>query len=258
MHKSANACSRRELTCGFLALVTLPILPASARSANSCSVLDRIILSARDEVLGADAWGLTVAPQQVVAAKRDLEHLRARFEESDAIVNENRREQTLAYANALGTSGVALIGLTLGAPAAFAGSVVIGSGLLVAKALSAPQTVHGVDVAKNVGLDRITGLIDLADDGVTITSERVLKVTRAGGAIFTVVTLAYQWVEFARRTKEFQASTVERQMLEEAMNEARDALEALEEVKEAQEMRRRCMTTLAEDMETLRTLSCPG
>ena len=230
-------------------------------AADGCNALQSILVRIDEEREKIPSWALTIAPSAVERAQHRLADLQLALKQIKTLEDQARRRQLIDYANAMGTSIFILVGLAVSgtaAPLVFAGSVLYGSGLLVVRGLAVPESVDAVNIARDVGMDRMGRALDATSNSPYVISESTAAYTKIGGKLLSAASLTFSWIEFAQSTGEFQRATHRRQRLEEMLAAADASLTTLRNQASADEMRRGCLDALENDIRGIGLRSCPN
>lgn len=132
----------------FLSLLGSSCLasPGLAETGN-CSELRRAKFLAQAGVQGVGVWVATDAPTILLNARIKLEQLKTALPTAGESLDEARRVELLDLIGLLGGSTLLIVGV-VGAPAAslILASLALSSGLLIARALTAPNTLDPKEV----------------------------------------------------------------------------------------------------------------
>lgn len=255
-----SGLSRRQallLGGGALAGLSLP----NVAFADGCDAMARLTLLLEDARGGTPVWATTFAPGAVASAKEKVELARIELMKADVNTDKARQLQLLEYVNAVGGTLIVVVGLAASASAApmvLAGSILFGSGMIVARGLVAPESIDGVEVATNVTVDRIGAVADTYNGSAYVTSQSLKSFLTWGGALTTTATLASTWIAFAQATGEFQRNTMQRSLLEQSLKEAKAALDRLEQLQEIKRLRIACLDAVQTDLKAIQTSTCPA
>lgn len=243
---------RRTFALGGLGTSLIWALPAHSEvsAADGCGVIERILSESQAQAQNAGSWALTVNPSFVLETSAKVQRLKDDIDSLTGVVQDNRREQLLDYADAVGGSLIFLGGLVAPVPFLIGGLAFSGT-MLIVRGLAAPQAPDQKDILTNVAGSRVPVVVSEFSQGLqdaSVISSKAGGYGRLGGTVVGGAFVVYSFYSFAQSTQTFQASTVELQRLREKLDEVASVLEELQEQQALEEMRRACAAAVVDEL----------
>lgn len=248
------ALSRRQALIGGASLCALTLPQRVA--ADACDAFGALHARA-DFARGSERlWAQTEVP--IIIDRLEREMARAELSLSGAVSLSNAAERAvfLEGLNIIGTGFLLFVGLG-SAPMTLVGSVVFAGGLIVAKALAAPQSAGGLEIARDISLNRLGGILEVAGDDAYAASARSGIYSNAAGKFLGGLGLVFAAYEFRQASINSADLSAAERALRDKLSSLRQELNRMRSVAHAARVRAACLQALAEDAAAAQSMICP-
>lgn len=208
----------------------------------------------------AGIWAITVAPDAVGRLQAEVTRVETALAEAGALADQANFDVYLAGINALIALGFTLAGVyAAGAavPMLFAGSIAVGGVMLVAEAMLSPSTPNGLQIAQDVGLNRIGGILDVAGDDAYALSKNSAQFSQLAGRVVGIVSLSMAAFKAGWTLGAAAVRSQDELRLRDQLAGFRTDLQRLQDVSIAAEFRQACTSAVADDLTNAQTQQLP-
>lgn len=246
------ACSRRRILAIVPGTVATLILPSPGFADTGCGAIQRLLSRIEEDHRAIPLWAVSVAPAQLRHFETQLAQLEREVAAAQRSFNSASKEKLIASINLAGSSGfllasVALVGVAGASAGMFAASVFFVGGMLVLQSALSPQSVTGIDVVQDVGLDRIGNILSVAGDKAYAMSANSARLLGPAGSVVSFVTTAFAAAKLAQSWQRADQANQKLAELDSKAREARRVLDTLRASDALQSFRRNCLESLRED-----------
>lgn len=252
--------NRRDLMLGGAATIGASLsLPRMAR-ADGCNAIDLMIAHAVSGELNASTWALTVSPAYVSELQIKMAELDNQYANAAGLADQTTFNAYLGLLNAVIAGGIFIAGATGAVAAAplLVASVGFGGVMMIADGWTSPIAPSGLQIAGDVGLSRVGGLLSVAGDDAYAVSLNSAKYASKAGNILGFVGAALAAFQAGQKFGAAANRTAEESALREQLGDLQAELQSLQNAAYIEEVRRGCMQAVADDLAAARLQQTPG
>lgn len=258
----AESNGRRQVfSVAIAGLGGLAIWPSALAANIGCDAIRRLLVRIDQERGSIAMWATSIGPMhraqlesRIDVLEREIRLLRANFDDL-------RREQFVRSVNAVGSWIFVFAGVAVSAPGAsaglFAASVFYLQGMLLMEAAVAPRSMTAVEVAQNVTLDRVGGILTMAGDRAYAMSTSVARRLALAGGFVGLTTACFATAQAAQAWRRVSDASTQLDSLERRIREAREALVALRAADALRSFREHCLEALHAEVLPAEQRFCP-
>lgn len=242
--------TRRQALVMSAATAVLPLFPSFARADGHCNAINQMIANAAAQKQNAGAWAITIAPNHIQQMRSAVAELEAKYANAASLANEVEFNAYLGVLNAFLAAGFAIAGATGAVAAAplLIASIGVGGAMLIADGLTAPQSPDGLEIAADIGINRVGGLLSIAGEDAYAVSLNSAKYAAKAGKILGVVGAGMAAFSAGKKWGASSQRTAEEEKLRDALDTIRAELTNLEMIAYAEEVRFACMSAVEADL----------
>lgn len=258
MSQNDGLMNRRSFFLASSAAFALCPYRLVAQDANvTCGAIDQMIINAANAKQAAGGWAVTTAPGRAQDLLAEIAKLEATYADTSVLADRAQLNAYLATLNA-----VVAIGFTFAAGGIATGPLLVASVatagvFMVADALTAVQAPEAMEVATDVGINRVGVVLSAAgDDAYALSTEAA---TLSQGAAKVVGSVGIVLAAYTARKKLDTATALadEEIALKAELDNLKQLAQDMQDKDFAEEVRAKCMEALEGGLIGARTTQNP-
>ena len=243
--------NRRLFLLRSASLVVSPIFAKAVFADSHCDPINNMIAQAAEQHANAGSWALTVSPDVISRLEIEVGLLEQRLSSAQDLADVAKFRAYLSGLNATVSLGFAIAGVfATGAavPILFVGSIAVGGTVLVADALSGPAVPEGIEVARDIGISRVGGLLSIAGDDAYAISTNAAKYSANAGKLLGIVGAGIAAYDAGQKLGAASIRSAQENTLKAKLLDVKQELSSLKRVEYATEIREACTKAVEVDL----------
>ena len=243
--------NRRLFLARSTALIVSSVFAKDVFADSHCDSINTMIAQAVEQHANAGAWAFTVSPDAISRLETEVELLEQRLSSAHELADDAKFRAYLSGLNATVSLGFAIAGVfATGAavPILFIGSIAVGGTVLVADALSGPAVPEGIEVARDIGISRVGGLLSIAGDDAYAISTNATKYSANAGKLLGIIGAGIAAYDAGQKLGAASIRTAQENTLKAQLGDVKGELNALKRVEYATEIREACTKAVEVDL----------
>lgn len=257
MSQNDGMINRRSFVASTATLALCPFRLLAQDTNVTCSAIDQMIITAADAKQGAGGWAITTAPGRAQDLLAEIAKLEKTYADTSVLADRAQLNAYLATLNALIAIGFTFAAGGIATGPLLVASVTTAGVFMVADALTAVQAPEAMEVATDVGINRVGVVLSAAgDDAYALSTEAA---TLSQGAAKIVGSVGIVLAAYTARKKLDTATALadEEEALKAELDNLKQLAQDMQDKDFAGEVRERCMEALESGLIVARTMQNP-